>query len=213
MKILIAPDKFKGSMRASDVAAHVAAGISSVSPAVEVVTVPVADGGDGTLDAAAAAGFTLVPVTVDGPTGEPVDTGYAEKDGTAVVELADACGLVRLPGAHLVRRVLEQHIDEGHGGGLIEGVVLVAALGRLHAGRAAGLAFAGLDGVAGGGKPDPGLLVAALGEACPAGVAVVHKDGRHPGVGVNGRGHPADVPAVTGGHEGQEPDGRVLRGR
>ncbi len=101
MKILIAPDKFKGSMRASDVAAHVAAGISSVSPAVEVVTVPVADGGDGTLDAAAAAGFTLVPVTVDGPTGEPVDTGYAEKDGTAVVELADACGLVRLPGGKL----------------------------------------------------------------------------------------------------------------
>ena len=101
MKILIAPDKFKGSMRASDVAARVAAGISSVSPDAQLVIVPVADGGDGTLDAAVASGFTLVPVTVDGPTGEPVHTGYARRDDTAVVELADACGLVRLPGGVL----------------------------------------------------------------------------------------------------------------
>lgn len=101
MKILIAPDKFKGSMRASDVAARVAAGISSVTPDAQLITVPVADGGDGTLDAAVAAGFTSVPVTVDGPTGEPVQTSYAAKDGTAVVELADACGLVRLPGGVL----------------------------------------------------------------------------------------------------------------
>jgi len=101
MKILIAPDKFKGSMRASDVAARVAAGISSVSPDAQVVTVPVADGGDGTLDAAVAAGFALVPVTVDGPSGEPVDTGYARRAESAVIELADACGLVRLPGGVL----------------------------------------------------------------------------------------------------------------
>jgi glycerate kinase len=101
VKILIAPDKFKGSMRASDVAARVAAGISSVSPDAQVVIVPVADGGDGTLDAAVASGFTLVPVTVDGPTGEPVHTGYARRADTAVVELADACGLVRLPGGVL----------------------------------------------------------------------------------------------------------------
>ena len=101
MKILIAPDKFKGSMRASDVAARVAAGISSVSPDAEVISVPVADGGDGTLDAAVAAGFRLIPVTVDGPTGEPVDTGYARRAESAVIELADACGLVRLPGGVL----------------------------------------------------------------------------------------------------------------
>ena len=101
MKILIAPDKFKGSMRASDVAARVAAGISSVTPDAELVTLPVADGGDGTLDAAVAAGFALVPLTVDGPTGEPVDTGYARQGESAVIELADACGLVRLPGGTL----------------------------------------------------------------------------------------------------------------
>ena len=101
MKVLVAPDKFKGSMRASDVAAHVAAGIREQSPGTEVLAVPVADGGDGTLDAAVAAGFHLVPVTAAGPTGEPVRTGYARQDRTAVVELADACGLVRLPGGVL----------------------------------------------------------------------------------------------------------------
>ena len=70
-------------------------------PAAEVITVPVADGGDGTLDAAVAAGFRLVPVAVDGPTGEPVHTGYARRTASPVVELADACGLVRLPGGIL----------------------------------------------------------------------------------------------------------------
>jgi glycerate kinase len=64
----------------------------------EVREAPVADGGDGTLAAAVAAGYALVPVTVAGPTGEPVPTGYARRGERAVVELADACGLVRLPG-------------------------------------------------------------------------------------------------------------------
>jgi len=73
MKFLIASDKFKGSIRASEIAA----GIVALAPAARVVTVPVADGADGTLDAAVAAGFTPVPVTLAGPTGEPVPTGYA----------------------------------------------------------------------------------------------------------------------------------------
>jgi glycerate 2-kinase len=101
MRVLVAPDKFKGSLRASDVAAFVAVGIRSaadaVDVAVEVDTVPVADGGDGTLDVAMAAGYRHVAVRASGPTGEPVDSGFAERDGTAVVELADACGLARLP--------------------------------------------------------------------------------------------------------------------
>ena len=67
-------------------------------PAAELVTMPVADGGDGTVDAAVAAGFERMPVTVDGPTGEPVQTSYARRGETAVVELACACGLMLLPG-------------------------------------------------------------------------------------------------------------------
>lgn len=101
MHVLLAPDKFKGSLSASGVAAALAAGIRDVAPEVETVAVPIADGGDGTLDAAVSAGYRLVPVTVTGPTGDPVPTGYAVSNGVAVVELADACGLNRLPAGQL----------------------------------------------------------------------------------------------------------------
>ena len=98
MKIVIAPDKFKGSLPAAEVARAIAAGLRAEWPEAELVTVPVADGGDGTVDAAVAAGLGRVPVTVDGPTGEPVHASYARRGEVAVIELADACGLMRLPG-------------------------------------------------------------------------------------------------------------------
>ena len=101
MKIVIAPDKFKGSLPAAEVAAAIAAGVRTEWPEAELVTVPVADGGDGTVDAAVAAGLERVPVTVDGPTGEPVHTSYARRGEVAVIELAGACGLMRLPGGRL----------------------------------------------------------------------------------------------------------------
>jgi glycerate kinase len=80
------------------VAGAIAAGLRAEWPEAELVTVPVADGGDGTVDAAVAAGLERVPVTVDGPTGEPVRASYARRGELAVIELADACGLRRLPG-------------------------------------------------------------------------------------------------------------------
>src|SRR5580658_3621381 len=101
MKIVIAPDKFKGSLPAAEVAAAIAAGLRAGWPEAELVTVPVADGGDGTVDAAVAAGLERVPATVDGPTGEPVCTSYARRAEVAVTELAGACGLMRLPGGRL----------------------------------------------------------------------------------------------------------------
>jgi glycerate kinase len=101
VRVVIAPDKFKGSLTAAQVAARVAAGLTRAAPGVDVVQVPVADGGDGTLEAALSAGFRRVPVRAEGPTGEPVDTAYAERDGVAVVELADVSGLSRLPGGRL----------------------------------------------------------------------------------------------------------------
>ncbi len=97
-RVLVAPDKFKGSLPAAGVADAVARGVRAVVPDVDVRCLPVADGGDGTLAAAAAAGFERVAVTVAGPTGRPVRSAYARRDGTAVVEMADACGLERLPG-------------------------------------------------------------------------------------------------------------------
>jgi glycerate kinase len=99
MRIVIAPDKFKGSLPAVEVAAAIAAGLRGTG--AELVTVPVADGGDGTVDAAVAAGFGRVPVTAAGPTGEPVATSYARRGGLALVELATVCGLERLPGGRL----------------------------------------------------------------------------------------------------------------
>lgn len=96
MRVLLAPDKFKGSLTAAQVAAAVGEGIRSVRPDVVVDAVPVADGGDGTVAAALAAGYDEVPVTAGGPTGSPVATAFARLGDRAVVELADVSGLVRL---------------------------------------------------------------------------------------------------------------------
>lgn len=96
--VVIAPDKFKGSLTAPEVAAAVARGIAAVVPDAELRLVPVADGGDGTLDAALGGSFAAVDLTASGPTGEPVATRYARDGVTAVVELADISGLSRLSG-------------------------------------------------------------------------------------------------------------------
>ncbi|MBA3780606.1 MAG: allantoinase AllB [Nocardioides sp.] len=96
-RVLLAPDKFKGTLTSAEVAAHLGAGIRSVRPDVDIVVVPVSDGGDGLLDAATRAGFEAVPVRASGPTGSPVDTSYVRRGDEAVIEMAEICGLVRLP--------------------------------------------------------------------------------------------------------------------
>ncbi|GAB3145285.1 glycerate kinase [Amycolatopsis stemonae] len=99
MNVLVAPDKFKGSLTAAEVASAVASGLADVHPGLAVETLPVADGGDGTVNAAVAAGFRRVRVPARGPTGALVTASYAVRGDTAVVELAEASGLHRLPGA------------------------------------------------------------------------------------------------------------------
>ncbi|MFD3500557.1 glycerate kinase [Streptomyces sp. NPDC058676] len=95
--MLIAADKFKGSLTAVQVAERVTAGLRRVVPDLEVESLPVADGGDGTVDAAVAAGFERREVRVAGPLGHEVTAAFALRDGTAVVEMAEASGLQRLP--------------------------------------------------------------------------------------------------------------------
>ncbi|MFI9507990.1 glycerate kinase [Nocardia sp. NPDC052566] len=95
---VIAPDKFKGSLTAPEVAAHLAAGLRRVRQDVPVVTLPVADGGDGTVDAVVAAGFARFQLGVTGPLGERVAASFAMRGETAVVELAEASGLRRMSG-------------------------------------------------------------------------------------------------------------------
>lgn len=99
MKVLVAPDKFKGSLTAAEVASAVASGLADVHPGVELQELPVADGGDGTVEAAIAAGFRRVRVPARGPTGALVTASFAVRGETAVVELAEASGLHRLRGA------------------------------------------------------------------------------------------------------------------
>ncbi|MET7847048.1 glycerate kinase [Streptomyces avermitilis] len=96
-RVLIAADKFKGSLTAVQVAERVTAGLRRVAPAAEVEALPVADGGDGTVDAAVAAGFERRAVRVAGPLGEEVTAAFALRGDTAVVEMAEASGLQRLP--------------------------------------------------------------------------------------------------------------------
>lgn len=94
--VLVAPDKFKGTLTAAEVAAHVAAGLRRAHPDLAIVTAPVADGGDGTVDAAVAAGFQRATVSVTGPLGTPIEASYAMRGSTAVLELAAASGLALL---------------------------------------------------------------------------------------------------------------------
>lgn len=101
IRVVLAPDKFKGTLTAAEVAEHLAAGIASARPDVDAVRLPVADGGEGTLDAAIAAGFTRVEVKAAGPTGLPLETTYVRRADEAVVELAAVSGLQRLPGGRL----------------------------------------------------------------------------------------------------------------
>ncbi len=101
MRVVIAPDSFKESLTAREVAAAVRRGVEQVWPQADVVEMPLADGGEGTADAlVAATGGRWVPVVVSGPQGTPVEAGFGLLgDGrTGVVELAAASGIdVALP--------------------------------------------------------------------------------------------------------------------
>jgi glycerate kinase len=96
--VVVAPDKFKGSLGASGVATAVADGLRAAVGGVDVREHPVADGGDGTVEAARSAGYDRHEVRCTGPTGEPVTAALAVAGEVAVVELAEASGLRRLPG-------------------------------------------------------------------------------------------------------------------
>ncbi|WP_067852785.1 glycerate kinase [Nocardia shimofusensis] len=97
-RVVLASDKFKGSLTAPEVAAALARGIASVLPSADLRSVPVADGGEGTVDAFVAAGWERVGLTAPGPTGQLSETSYAVRGDTAVVELAAVAGLTKLPG-------------------------------------------------------------------------------------------------------------------
>lgn len=100
MRIVAAPNPFKGTASAPAVAEAMARGVRDALPEATVVQLPVADGGEGTVDALCRppAG-ELIRLTVTGPLGEPVEAslGYIPGEATAVVELAAASGLPLVP--------------------------------------------------------------------------------------------------------------------
>jgi glycerate kinase len=93
VRIVIAPDSFKGTLSADLAAAAIATGLARVLPAAELLLRPIADGGEGTVAAALRAGYSPRTVRVSGPDGHPVQATFATDDGTAVVELASAAGV------------------------------------------------------------------------------------------------------------------------
>ncbi len=213
-RVLVAADKFKGSLTAVEVAERVTAGLRRVVPDVLVEALPVADGGDGTVAAAVAAGFERREVRVAGPLGDEVTAAYALRDGTAVVEMAEASGLQRLPegvlapltsstygSGELLRAALDagaRTIVFGVGGSATTdgGAGMLAALGAR---------FLDADGepVAPGGGGLAGLASADLSGLDPrlSGVELVlASDVDNPLTG------PKGAPAVYGPQKGASPD-------
>src|SRR6266446_317166 len=95
MKVVVAPNSFKGSLSATQAAAAIARGVREAMPEATVIEVPVADGGEGTAEALVTANRgTYQWVNVEGPLGDPVLASYGLIDDamTAVMEMASASG-------------------------------------------------------------------------------------------------------------------------
>lgn len=91
--VLIAPDKFRGSLSAAEAADAIAAGVGDALPAAGALRLPVADGGEGSLLACFGAGFATVEAPATTPLGQEMVARYARRGDVAVIELAEASGL------------------------------------------------------------------------------------------------------------------------
>ena len=179
MKVVIAPNEFKGTLTAPQAAAAIALGVREVFPDADIVEIPVADGGEGTVDALVAAHWgEYRSVQVEGPLADPVVATYGLIDGgrTAVVELAAASGLSLIP---LERRNPER--TSTYGFGQVLGAVRKAGVGEViagiggsatndgGAGMAQALGYRLLDG-AGRDLPRGGAALATLERIEPSGL-------------------------------------------
>jgi glycerate kinase len=132
MRILVAPDSFKGSLSALGVAEAMARGIHAVFPDAEVLQVPIADGGEGTVEAlVAATGGRLLHADVRGPMGEPrrAHWGLSGDGGTALIEMAAASGLPLVP-----KELRDPRIASTFGTGELMKAALDAGLRKLVVG-------------------------------------------------------------------------------
>ncbi len=125
MKIVVAPESCKGNMRSATVCGLVNEAILREVPDAEVLTFPMADGGEGTVDAVVTAtGGTVESITVCGPLGETVNAHYGLlPDGSAIMEMAEASGIELIPHDRLnpmeattygTGEILRHLLDAGH---------------------------------------------------------------------------------------------------
>jgi glycerate kinase len=192
MKVVVAPDSFKGNLSAAEVCEALAQGFHDVDPSIEVARIPLADGGEGTARAiTTAAGGVFRTVRVAGPLGDPVDAEFGLVRGgkTAVLDMASASGIELVPTerldplaastygtGELIRAALDAGVEElvlGIGGSATVdgGVGMATALGFefLDAdGRPAPLGGAGLTRIAEvrTGRADPRLRAVKVLVAC-----------------------------------------------
>jgi len=218
-RVLLTPDKFKGTLTAAEVAGHLADGIRSAAPATDIVTVPVSDGGDGLLAAFAAAGFAPVAVEAAGPEGATGPGGvtgtvaYARRGTEAVIELAAVAGLSRLAGRPAPLTATSRGVGEVIAAALDAGCTrIVLGIGGSAAtdgglGMAQALGARVLDA---GGRPVAGNALGA------AAAARLDLSGLHPGLGRatlevacdvdNPLTGPTGAAAVYGPQKGADPD-------
>src|SRR5947207_4408408 len=99
MRILIAPDKFKGALNARDAAQNIAKGLLDVLPDAQIEVVPMADGGEGTAEAICdASGCSWIECEAHDPLGREIDAryGWIDQEKLAVMEMSEAAGMRRL---------------------------------------------------------------------------------------------------------------------
>lgn len=120
MRVLLAVDKFKGTLTAAEVSAHLATPIARAG--IKVESTPLADGGDGTVDAVISAGFTEQRSEVTGPLGQAITARWAVHGATAVVESAEASGL-----AVMIGRGRQPNVDTARNASSIGTGELIAA--------------------------------------------------------------------------------------
>jgi glycerate kinase len=125
MKIVVAPDSYKGNMRSCEVCEIIRQAIVAECPGAEVLAFPMADGGEGTVDAVVAAtGGEFRYMDVCGPLGDPVSAQYGIlPDGRAIMEMASASGIELIPADRLnpletttygTGQVVRHLLEEGH---------------------------------------------------------------------------------------------------
>jgi glycerate kinase len=98
VSVLVAPDKFKGSLSADEVARALEHGLRQGAPHARVRRLALADGGEGSVAAACEGRFRPEKITVTGPTGQPLTAEVAVHGRTVLIEAAAVCGLGVLPG-------------------------------------------------------------------------------------------------------------------